>query len=153
MDYLGRGNVPSELRWQDDTHTLFEERILRLRNGGIPLLIGCLADERKTKRGVWDLWPETTVGMIAFSMLWDLFTASMDEPPPRYTVKGVIEWDEICSEAPPGVVNACVAGWYEQLKKYGPRSIQQSWQKAWTENKDRIYWDGRAKCFRVKKRR
>jgi hypothetical protein len=84
-------------------------------------------------------------------MLRDLFTASMDEPPPRDTIEGPIGWDELCAEGPPQVAFPCGAGWEEHLKKYGRTSIQQSWQKAWTQNKDRIYWDERAKCFRVKK--
>jgi hypothetical protein len=86
-------------------------------------------------------------------MLWDLFTDPEGEPPTGHTIKGIIEWDELCAEGPPHVAFPCAAGWEEHLKKYGRTSIQQSWQKAWTENKDRIYWDGRAKCFRVKKTR
>jgi hypothetical protein len=151
MDYLGREYLPGKLRWQDYAHTPFEQQILRLRGKAIPLLIGCLADERKTKLGVWDLWPETTVGMIAFSMLWDLFTPPGDEPEWSYTMKEVITWDSICAEAPPDVVNECETGWENHLRKYGRQSIQRSWQKAWTEKKDRVYWDPAAEYFRVKK--
>jgi hypothetical protein len=141
---------PPQVRWQDETLTPFERGLLRLRQKAIPMLIGCLTDDRQAHVQYW-LMP-ATVGQVAFSMLWDLFTASMDEPPPRDTMEGPIGWDELCAEGPPHVAFPCAAGWEEHLKRYGPRSIQQSWQKAWTENKHRIYWDESAKCFRVKKK-
>jgi len=90
--------------------------------------------------------------MVAFSMLSDLFTACEGEGVGcRHTIKGVITWDDLCNEGPSDVILVCGAGWEAHLKKFGRQSVQQSWQKAWMENKDRIYWDESAKCFRVKK--
>jgi hypothetical protein len=150
MDYTGNEYLPGtgKMRWQENPQTAFERRILRLRQNAIPLLIGCLTDERETKRPVWDLWLRTTVGMIAFSMLCDLF----EDPQRGYTWKEVVTWDDLHSE-PPKVYYSDDAFWESYLENHGRRSIQQSWQKAWTESKDRIYWDERAKCFRVKKTR
>jgi hypothetical protein len=143
-------------RWQDEELTPVDQRILQLRTKAIPLLIGCLTDERRTM--VYGArWAQPSVGMVAFSMLWDLFTACehYDEDgygeDCRHSITGVTTWDELCAGGPPQVAFPCGAGWEEHLKKHGRMSIQQSWQKAWTENKHRIYWDDSAKCFRVKK--
>jgi hypothetical protein len=139
-------------RWQDDELTPLDQRILQLGTQAIPLLTTCLADERKASV-YGELWGEPSVGMVAFSMLQELFMhcQSYDEGPCRLTIKGVITWDDLCKEGPSNVVYPCWAGWENHLKKYGLKSIQGSWQKAWTENKDLIYWDPAAKCFRVKK--
>ena len=143
-------------RWQDEELTPVDHRVLQQGTKAVPLLITCLSDERKTMvNGA--LWAEPTVGMVAFSMLWDLFTGcdGYDENgygvSCRNTIKGVITWDDLCNEGPPDGILPCGAGWENHLKKYGRKSIQQSWQKAWTENKDRIYWDATGKCFRIKK--
>jgi hypothetical protein len=139
-------------RWQDEELTFVDQQILRLRVKAIPSLIACLTDERRTEV-YGQLWGEPSVGMVAFSMLWDMFTACEEGEGVgcRYTVKGVVTWNDICAEGPADVVYPCWAGWDEHLKKYGWQSIQQSWQKAWTENKERIYWDEPGKCFRLRK--
>ena len=143
--------LPLKTRWQDEEKTPVDQQLLRLRANAIPSLIACLTDERGTiVHG--ELWGQPSVGMVAFSMLWDLFTVWEGEAVGySYTIKGVITWDDLCGEGPSDVVYPCWAGWEEHLKKHGPRSIQQSWMKAWTENKDRIYWDDAGQCFRVKK--
>jgi hypothetical protein len=143
--------LPLKARWQDEDKTKIDERLLRLGAKAIPRLIACLADERRTRvRG--EIWGQPSVGMVAFAMLWDLFTAWESATVGySYTIKGVIKWDDLCAEGPENVVYPCSVGWNEHLKKYGRRSIQQSWQKAWTENKEWIYWDQAAECFRVKK--
>ena len=143
-------------RWQDDQQmTPVDQEILRLRAKAIPILIGCLADERKTMVFGTE-WGQPSVGMVAFSMLGGLFTACNHYEGGygvncHNSIKGPITWDDLCKEGPSDVVYPCWAGWEEHLKKYGPRSIQESWQRAWTENKDRIYWDQPGKCFRIKK--
>jgi len=142
-------------RWQDEEMSPVDQEILGLRAKAIPMLIGCLADERKTM--VYGArWAEPSVGMVAFSMLWDLFTACDHYRDGygegcRHSIEGVITWDDLCAEGPSDVVQPCGAGWEEHLKKYRRQSIQRSWQKAWTENKDRTYWDPAAESFRVKK--
>ncbi|HTS69629.1 MAG TPA: hypothetical protein VMO17_11645 [Terriglobia bacterium] len=148
-DYLSQ-------RWQDEDLTPVDREILRLRAKAVPMLIGCLTDERKTLV-LGAEWGEPSVAMVAFSMLWDLFTAcdGYDENgygvSCRLSIKGVITWDDLCKEGPSDVVLPCAAGWEQHLEKYGPRSIQRSWQKAWTENQVRMYFDRRGKCLRVKK--
>jgi hypothetical protein len=137
------------VRWQDMTPTPFERRLLRLREKAIPILIGCLTDDRRARVQI-QVEP-ARVGMAAFCMLWDFFTDPEGKPSTAHTMQGLITWRELCAEGAQAPFFQCGAGWHEHLKKYGPRSIQQSWQKAWTENKRRIYWDESAKCFRVKK--
>lgn len=144
-------------RWQDDEErTPVDEQLLRLRAKAIPALIACLADGRSTI--VYGArWAQPSVGMVAFSMLWDLFTACDNHRDGygedcRPSIDGVITWNDLCDEGPSDVVAPCGAGWEDHLKKHGRRSIQRSWQKAWTENKDRIYWDEPAKCFKLTKK-
>ena len=144
-------------RWQDDSdQTPVDRRILQLGTEAVPLLIACLGDERKTMvNGA--LWAEPTVGKVAFSILWDLFKGCDGYDEDGYgvncrpTIKGVVTWDDLCNEGPSDGILPCGTGWENHLKKYGRKSIQQSWRKAWTENKDRIYWDATGKCFRIKK--
>jgi hypothetical protein len=142
--------LPLKSRWQDEDKTKVDERLLRLRTKAIPRLISCLTDGRKTNvRG--EIWGQPSVGMVAFAMLCDLFTAWQDGTTGfTYTIKGAISWDDLCSEGPDNVLYPCWAGWDKHLQKYGRQSIQQSWRKAWTKNKGHIFWDPAAKCFRVK---
>jgi hypothetical protein len=63
--------------------------ILELKKKAIPLLIGCLTDETRTKEPIANFWPVTTVGDIAFFYLCDLFTDSTWEHP---TIDGVVNW-------------------------------------------------------------
>ena len=43
-------------------------------------------------------------------------------------------------------------GWvcYDKFRKrYGQREIQTRWTQFWKANQDRIYWDAKARCFRL----
>jgi hypothetical protein len=60
---------------------------------------------------------------------------------------GVTDWsvvDKGCNEA----AQAC---WDKYLRKRGRMSVRQSWQRAWDLHKNEIYWDAKAKCFRLSK--
>lgn len=71
--------------------------ILELKKEAIPLLIGCLTDETKTKQPIEDFWPVTTVGDIAFFYLCDLFTDSSWQ---HSTIDGVVNWKTVETEYP-----------------------------------------------------
>ena len=39
--------------------------------------------------------------------------------------------------------------WRTVLKKHGAKFVQDQWLAAWNKNKDRVYWDAEARCFRL----
>jgi len=119
-------------------------KVLRFGTNSVPLLIGCLTDERKTKYHIWDYWPEPKVRDVAFSILCDLFS----DPTGQRTLDGVIMWPEVQVESPD---QAAWIAWGIYNKKHGANYVQQVWLKAWAENKSLIYWDDPARCFRVKR--
>jgi hypothetical protein len=139
-------------RWQDAqdeegaNHPLEARQkyeFLRLGTNVVPLLIECLTDETKTKDPVWDFWPETRVGDIAFDVLCDLFS----DPRGQRTLDGVIMWPDVQAESPG---QPAWIAWEIYNKKHGQQYVQQVWLKAWSENKSRIYWDESASCFKAK---
>jgi hypothetical protein len=140
-------------RWQDaadaegdaDPVTAGEvHNVLRFGTDAIPLLIGCLTDDTRTKYRIWDYWPEPKVRDLAFSILCDLFTDRLG----RQTLDGAIMWSDIQDESPD---QAAWIAWGIYNDKHGQQYLQKVWLKAWTENKTRIYWDNSDKCFKVKK--
>jgi hypothetical protein len=81
--------------------------ILELGKKAIPLLIGCLRDDTRTKEPIEDFWPVTTVGDIAFFYLCDLFTDSTWE---HSTIDGVVTWKTLEAEYPR---SPSWTAWYE----------------------------------------
>ena len=105
----------------------------------IPILISHLTDKRQRKEPIYDYWwGETTVGDIAQFILSDLFT---DDTWTHSTMEVLPK--EKCDEAG----ETC---WHLFVKRHGRGFVQQRWQAAWQKNKDRIYWDDKARCFRVR---
>ncbi len=140
-------------RWQDaedaeggpnPTAAREVRNVLRFGMNAIPLLIGCLTDESKTKYRIGGYWPEPKVRDLAFSILCDLFTDRMRNE----TIDGAIMWSDIQDESPN---QAAWIAWGIYNDKHGQQYLQKVWLKAWTENKTRIYWDNSDKCFKVKK--
>ncbi|MGB7436008.1 MAG: hypothetical protein WBR26_23155 [Candidatus Acidiferrum sp.] len=115
------------------------DQVLALGKDAIPILISELTDDRKTKHSVYDLWKYTTAGDIANSLLSDLFTAS------DLTVAIMPELDPLQRDCEkPG--EAC---WRKFLHKKGRKFVQEQWEAAWNAHKNNIYWDEKARCFRV----
>ena len=135
------GSCRSRGRFQDKEYcnSKVVDQILTLGKDAIPLLISELTDTRKTKHPIYDLWKYTTAGDIANSLLFDLFTAS------DLTVTGMPELDRLQMECTrPG--EAC---WRKFVQKRGRKFVQDQWRAAWEANKERIYWDDKARCFRL----
>ncbi len=115
------------------------DQIVALGRDAIPLLIAELTDERKTKHSIYDLWKYTAAGDIANSLLFDLFTAS------DLTVASMPELDSLQMEChQPG--EPC---WRKFLHKKGRKYVQERWQAAWNAHKDQVYWDDKARCFKL----
>jgi hypothetical protein len=119
-------------------------KILRFKTKAIPLLVACLTDESKTQHSIWDYWPEPQVRDLAFSILCDLFS----DPTGNQTLQGAIMWSDVNAESP-GQPEWIALGSY--IKRHGQHQLQETWLKAWDENKSRIYWDDSANCFRVRR--
>lgn len=139
-------------RWQDALDAEGERdpvrqgevrKILQFGTKAVPLLIACLTDEEKTETPIWDYWPETRMGDIAFAILCDLFS----DPTGRSTLINPINWSDVDAQFPGQPASIA---WNRYLAKYGRAYVQQNWLRAWTENKSRIYWDNSIHCFRVR---
>lgn len=117
-----------------------------LANGiqSIPVLIAQLDETNRTTRPIEDFWTYTTSGDVAFILLTDLFT---DNDGKSFTMPGVSDWDKVMSGCSENAENC----WRSYVRKNGIKSLQQSWQTAWNTNRNRIFWDIDARCFRLKK--
>lgn len=114
-------------------------QILALGKEAIPFLISELTDDRKTKHSIYDLWTYTAAGDIANSFLFDLFTS------PDWTIPPMPELESLHMECTrPG--EPC---WRKFLHKNGRKFVQDQWRAAWEANKERIFWDETARCFRL----
>jgi len=135
------GSCRAKGRFQDRANcdSQVVNQILALGKEAIPYLISELTDDRKTKHPIYDLWSYTAAGDIANSLLFDLFTA------PDWTVSPIPELESLHMECNhPG--EPC---WRKFLHKNGRKFVQEQWRAAWEANKERIYWDENARCFRL----
>jgi hypothetical protein len=115
------------------------DRIVAQGKGAIPILILQLTDPRETKRPIYDYWGQTTAGDIAYFVLNDLFT---DSNWTTFNMPGLEALKDNCNET----AERC---WRRFLKKHGRKFVQDQWLAAWKANKDRVYWDEQARCFRL----
>jgi hypothetical protein len=135
------GSCRTKGRFQDKEYcdSQVVDQILALGKDAIPILISQLTDTRKTKHPIYDLWQYTAAGDIANSLLFDLFTSS------DLTISPMPQLDSLQMECHrPG--EPC---WRKFLQRNGRKFVQEQWRAAWDANKDRIYWDEKARCFRL----
>jgi hypothetical protein len=120
------------------------QQILADGKNAIPILISQLTETARAQKQIADYWGDTRSGDVAFVVLTDLFTESDGQ---TFDMPGVPDW--------PTVMNGCNSSasgcWYLYLRKHGRESIRQAWLRAWNVHKNQIYWDGKARCFRVSK--
>ena len=113
----------------------------------LPFLISKLDDETEMDRRVENFWYRLYVGDMALIILDDLFT---DETESRSTLPG-FSWDDFLERGD----NREITG-EEVLRRYirrhGRSTIKRRWQKLWTENKEKIFWDADCKCFEFDER-
>ena len=115
------------------------DQILARGKSAIPILISQLTDTRATKMPIFDFWSKTTVGDIADFLLRDLFTESDGE---TFNMPGLEALPDNCQDA----AETC---WRAFLRKHGRKFVQDKWLAAWNANKDRVYWNEQARCFRL----
>ena len=122
-------------------HSKLMDQIVAQGTAAIPILISQITETGETKEPIYDYWHHTSAGDIAFLILDDLFTES-DETTfnlPRSISPLKDCHDELGAES-------C---WRKYLKKHGRKFVQDQWLIAWNANKDRIYWNGKTRCFRL----
>ena len=131
-------------RLQDYPSKVMDE-IIAAGPGSVPVLIGMLTDARtaKTKEPIICYWPGMAIGDIAFCLLEDLF---LNADWTKAAIPGA-GWNDILG--PEDNLPA-----WEQLhsfiRKHGRRTIQARWLAEWEKYKDRIFWDPKERCFKLK---
>ena len=117
------------------------DQIVAKGKTAIPILISQLTDNRPTRRPIYDYWRETTAGDVAHFMLNSLFT---DSDWKTFNMPGLDALNDTCNDD----AETC---WRRFLKVHGRKFVQNQWLAAWNANKDRVFWDENARCFRVSK--
>ena len=115
------------------------DQIVAKGKDAIPILISQLTDTQESKEPIYDYWSQMTAGDIAYFILNDLFT---DSDWTTFNMPGLEALKGNCH----GASETC---WHDVIKKHGRKFVQDQWLAAWSTNKDRVYWDTQARCFRI----
>ena len=135
----GMCRAKGRLQDKDYCGSKMMDKIVADGKPAIPILISQLTDPQETKKPIYDYWGQTTAGDIAYFILNDLFTESNWT---TFNMPGLQALKDDCN----GSSETC---WRGFLKKHGRKFVQDQWLTAWKANKDRVYWDERAQCFRL----
>jgi hypothetical protein len=114
------------------------DRIVTDGKSAIPVLISQITDSRFIEKPVYHYWPRIRAGELAHFILSDLF---LDETWTKRTIPDLFP-QESCNE--PGWV--C---WGNFRKTHSLNQIQTRWMEFWKANRERIYLDNKARCFRL----
>jgi hypothetical protein len=129
-------------RVQDCSDSVVMRQILADGNDAIPTLILQLTERTPTETEIADYWFGTESGDVAYIVLTDLFTMPNEE---KSQMPNVVDWTTLRK----GCNNTAQSCWELYLRKHGRASVQRAWLRAWNLHKDQIYWDSKARCFRV----
>lgn len=105
----------------------------------IPILISQITDARWIAEPVYDFWPRIRVGELAIFILDDLFvddTLTKRTMPELFTGPKCEDPSWVC--------------WGKFRKTHSLATIQAAWLNFWNANRDRVHWDDKARCFRLK---
>ncbi len=141
-DFDERGHTcraKGRLQDRDYCSSHLVDQIVADGTDAIPVLISQLKDTRPTKEPIYDFWAVTTAGDIAYFILNDLFT---DSNWTTFNMPGLESLNDKCDS----YAEDC---WQKFLKKHGRKFVQDQWLAAWEKNKDRVYWNEQARCFRL----
>lgn len=114
------------------------DQIVADGKSAIPILISQITDEHLIREPVYDFWPRIRAGELAYMILGDLF---LDDTWQKRTMPSLFP-EKRCSDA--GWV--C---WAKFRKAHSLNELQSLWMEFWKANKHRIYWDDKARCFRL----
>ena len=111
----------------------------------IPFLIAKLDDETEMDHRIVCFWYRQYVGDVALIILMDVF---QDETEVNSTIPG-FDWDSFLERGDDrNIMGEEVLRRY--IRKHGRQKIKQRWQKMWDENKDKIFWDEKCYCFKLR---
>jgi hypothetical protein len=114
------------------------DQIVADGKSAIPVLISQITDTRWIPEPVYDYWPRIRTGELAHFILSDLFT---DDTWQKSTMPSLFPAQK-CDAA------AWVC-WADFRKTHSLKEIQGRWLAFWKANENRIYWDGKSRCFRL----
>ena len=115
------------------------DQIIARGKDAIPILISQITDSHQVKQPIYDYWNRMAVGDVAYFVLTDLFT---DSDWKSFNMPGLNQLSNGCR-------NTSEECWNALVQKRGRRFIQSQWLAAWNANKDKVYWDVQAHCFRI----
>ena len=147
IDLAKIGHIQSKGRVQDEQYNRLEvvERLIAGGKESIPFLISQLESEKRVQGQVIDFWSKVTVGDLAFIILLDFF---LDPTWSGSTISG-LTWEEFLEVKKDSGQDA-----QQQLRSYiskhGRRQIKARWQRVWEENQERLYWDEKDRCFKLR---
>ena len=110
----------------------------------VPVLIELIRNRTKTSQPVFCYWSETTVGDLAFFVLYDLF---LDSSAQHSTVPGT-RLDELVGKQ----IDAAApfeTHFRDYLAKNGYVSLQIKWKKIWAKYHDKVDWDPKEMCYKI----
>ena len=144
IDLLKIGHIHSMGRIQDEQwhpeHQEFVRAAVKQKGDAIPLLIEKIVDETPCAEQPFCYWNDGVIGDVAIGILSDLFSGSNIS---GTDWAGIIGYKDDSDEP---FMNA----WYDYVERHGRKPIKKHWQRIWTRYKDRIYWDEKELCFKVK---
>jgi hypothetical protein len=115
------------------------DQIILTGKDAVPVLISQITDTQEMKHPIYDFWSRMTFGDVAAFVLEDLFTDSDWE---KFNMPGLEEIRPKCE----GPAEQC---WDRLIKRRGRKFVHDKWLAAWRANQDRVYWDAKARCFRL----
>lgn len=114
------------------------DQIVADGKSAIPVLISQITDSRWITEPVYDFWPRIKAGELAYFILSDLF---LDDTWQKSTMPTLFPHHD-CHEA-------SWVCWAEFRKTHSLKELQARWMEFWKANRHKIYWDGKARCFRL----
>jgi len=114
------------------------DQIVADGKAAIPVLISQITDSRWISEPVYDFWPRIRAGELARFILRDLFlddTRSKSTIPPLFPERN-------CT----GPAGEC---WQKFRRKHSLKELQARWEQFWNASQARVYWDAKARCFRL----
>jgi hypothetical protein len=148
VDLTEISEIASKGRVQDKDYNpnlIVIDRLIAQGIDCIPFLIKEMGNSSRLPKSVVSHWSKTEVGDVALIILTDFFT---DEDWKKATIPGT-SWNEIIEIDKAENISA-EESLRKFIRKHGRGALIAKWTKIWNANKDRVYWDPSARCFKRK---
>ena len=145
MGALGPTRMQTDMTDAEGNQNWILDALIANGKDSIPFLINQLDDETKIERRIIPFFYQQSVGDLALVILSQLF---VDESERRSTVPG-FWWDDFLERGNDRTLMA-----EEVLRRYirknGRKKIKERWQEMWGNNREKIFWDQRCNCFKLR---